>query len=140
MTTSKKVLLTPLVLFAFVDRNHPRHTQASAYMRYFAQQQFRVFVSITSVVRTYNDLRKHMSYSIAKDFLRAMFTGNIQILYSDEASSRATLKLLLSDVRYENNFEQALINVLADRNQIPQICSFEYSRFYFGINLFTLPF
>ena len=129
-----------MVLFAFVDRNHPRHTQASAYLRYFAQQQFQVFVTNSSVVRTYNDIRKHMSYSIAKDFLRAMFTGNIHILYSDESAYRATLKLLLSDIRYENNFEQALINVLADRNQIPQICSFEYSRFYFGINLFTLPF
>lgn len=140
MTTSKKVLITPQVMFAFVDRNHPKHSQASAFFRYFAQQQFQVFVSISSVVRTYNDIRKHMSYSIAKDFLRAMFTGNIQILYHDEALSRATLKLLLSDTRYENNFDQALINVLADHHQIPQICSFEYSRFYFGINLFTLPF
>ncbi len=140
MTTSKKVLLTPSVMFAFVDRNHPKHNQASAYFRYFAQQQFQLFTSLSSAVRTYNDIRKHMSYSIAKDFIRGLFTGNIQILYPDEAATRATLKLLLSDTRYENNFEQALINVLADRHQIPQICSFEYSRFYFGINLFTLPF
>jgi predicted nucleic acid-binding protein len=81
-----------------------------------------------------------MSYSIAKDFLRAAFTGNIQILYPDEPTTRATLKLLLSDTQYEISYEQALINVMADRQQISQICSFEYSRFYFGINLFTLPY
>jgi predicted nucleic acid-binding protein len=140
MAASKKVFLTPSVLFALLDRNHPKHSQADAYFRFFAKEQYQLFVTISSVVRTYNDIRKHMSYSIAKDFLRAMFVGNIQIVYPDEPTTRATLKLLLSDTQYEISFEQALTNVSADRRQISQICSFEFSRFYFGINLFTLPY
>jgi predicted nucleic acid-binding protein len=140
MAVTKKVFLTPSVFFAFVDRNHPKHSQADAYFRFFTREQYQLFTTISSVIRTYNDIRKHMSYSIAKDFLRAAFTGNIQILYPDEPTTRATLKLLLSDTQYEISYEQALINVMADRQQISQICSFEYSRFYFGINLFTLPY
>jgi predicted nucleic acid-binding protein len=140
MTASKKVFLTPSVLFALLDRNHPKHSQSDAYFRFFAKEQYQLFVTDSSVVRTYNDIRKHMSYSVAKDFLRAMFVGNIQIVYPDEPTTRATLKLLLSDTQYEISFEQALTNVSADRFQVSQICSFEFSRFFFGINLFTLPY
>lgn len=141
MTNSKRVLLTSGVLFAFIDRNHPKHNQASAYFRFFAQEKYNLYVTLSSVVKTYNDLRKHMSYAIAKDFVRAMFVGNIEILYPDEASTKTALKLILSETQRDfNNFDHALINVLADRNQIPQICSFEFSRFFFGISLFNLPF
>ncbi len=141
MITGKRVFLTPSVMFAFVDRNDPKHNQASAYMRYFAQEKYNLYITLSSIIKTYNDLRKHMSYAIAKDFIRACFTGNIEIVYPDEASTKAALKLILSETQRDfNNFDHALINVLADKNQIPQICSFEFSRFYFGISLFNLPF
>jgi predicted nucleic acid-binding protein len=140
MTNSKKVFLTSSVMFAFVDRNDPKHQQASAYLRCLAQGKYNLYITLSSITKTYNDLRKHMSYSIAKDFIRAMFVGNIEIVYPDEAATKAALKLILSETQRDfNNFEHALTNVLADRNQIPQICSFEFSRFYFGISLFTLP-
>ena len=140
MTASKKVFLSSSVLFAFVDRNHPKHQQASAYLRYFAQEKFQVSSSLSAVIRTHDDLRKHMSYSIAKDFIRALFVGNIDIIYPDEAATKAALKLMLSQPQQDLSFDQILMNVLADRNQISQICSFETSRFYFGINLFNLPY
>jgi predicted nucleic acid-binding protein len=138
--TSKKVFLSSSVMFAFVDRNHPKHQQASAYLRYFAQEKFQVYSSLSAVIHTHNDLRKHMSYSIAKDFIRAMFVGNIEIIYPDEAATKNALKLMLSQAQQDLSFDQILMNVLADKHGISQICSFETSRFYFGITLFNLPF
>jgi predicted nucleic acid-binding protein len=140
MAASKKVFITSSVMFAFIDRNHPKHNQASAYMRYFAQEKFQLYTAISSIIKTHNDLRIHMSYSIAKEYLRAMFVGNIEILYPDEAATKAALKLILSEAQQDSNFNHILINVLADRNQISQICSFEFAKLYFGISLFNLPF
>lgn len=140
MTTSKKIFLTPSVIFAFIDRNDPKHRQASAYFRYFAQEKCHLYIALPSVVRAYNNLRQHMSYSIAKDFIRAIFVGNVEIVYADEAATKMALKLILSETAQNLSFDQALINVLADRHQVPQIYSFEYSNFYFGIQSFTLPY
>lgn len=137
---SHKVLVTPSVLFAYIDRNHPRHTEASAFFRYFAQEKFHVYVTSFSIVKTYDQIKKHMSFSIAKDFLRIIYTGNIEVVYPDEALTKAAIKLLLGNTGQDQGVEQILINVIADRKQIPQIASFEYNNFYFGIQPFSLPY
>ncbi len=137
---SHKVLVTPSVLFAYIDRNHPRHTEASAFFRYFAQEKLHVYVASFSIVKTYDQIKKHMSFSIAKDFLRIIYTGNIEAVYPDEALTKAALRLLLSNTGQDQGIEQVLLNVIADRKQIPQIASFEYNNFYFGIQPFSLPY
>jgi len=140
MTSSKKVLVTSSVLFAFVDRNHPKHRQASAFLRYFAQDKFQVFVPLSEINLTYSQLKKHVSYGIAKDFLRTVFVGDLEILYSDEATAKTALKLALTPGQGDVSFSQVLINVLADKNQIPQICTLDFLKTYFGISIFNLPY
>ena len=137
--TSKKVFITSSVFFAFIDRNHPNHSQAAAFFRYFAQEKFRLYVNNFSVIETYNQVRKHVSYSIAKEFIKAIFLGNIEIIRADDAEEKTALRLILNEQNFDLTFEQALINVLADRRQIPCICSFEYTRFFYGITSFALP-
>lgn len=137
---SRKVLVTPAVFFAFIDRNHPRHAEASAFFRYFAQEKFHVFIASFSITKTYDQIKKHMSFSIAKDFLRIIYTGNIEVVYPDEALTKAAIRLLLSNTGPDQGVEQALLNVIADRRQISQIASFEYNTFYFGIQPFSLPY
>lgn len=140
MTKSKKVLITTEVLFAFVDRQHPKHGEVDAYFRVFAQEQYRVFVSSFTIILTYNHLKKHISYSIAKDFLRTIYTGNIEIIYPDENTTKAAMKLVLNSTNIDLPLEQALENVIADKHQISQIASFEFQNFYFGIQPFSLPY
>lgn len=140
MTQSKKVLITPAVLFSFIDRQHPKHTQSEAFFRFFAQESFHLFASNFSIIQTYNDLKKHISYGIAKDFVRTAYLGSIEILYPDEFVTRQALKLVLNNTGADLTLEQALINVLADKNKISQIASFEYTNFYFGIEPFSLPY
>lgn len=137
---SRKVLVTPSVFFAFIDRNHPRHSEASAFFRYLAQEKCHLFVAVFSITKTYDQIKKHMSFSIAKDFLRTIYTGNIEVIYPDEALTKAALKLLLTNTGQDQGLEHALINVIADRKQIPQIATFEYPTFYFGIQPFSLPY
>lgn len=140
MTNSKKVLLTNSVLFAFVDRNHPKHRQAAAYLRYFGQNQFQVYVPLSEINTTYTNLKQHVSFGIAKDFLRTVFIGDLEILYSDEPSAKAALKLALTPGQGDISFNQVLINVLADRHQIPQIASLDFLKTWFGISIFNLPY
>lgn len=137
---SKNIFITSAVFFAFVDRNHPKHQQSSAYFRYFAKEKYHLTTASFSISKTYYQLRKHMSYPIAKDFLRALFLGNIEITYPDESMTKAALKLIFQNTGYDLTIDQALTNIIAYRAQIHQICSFEYSSFYFGISLFSLPF
>lgn len=137
---SKKVFLTPAVFFAFIDRNHPKNQQSRAFFRYFAQEKYHLTTASFSVLKTYYQLRKHMSYSLAKDFLRTLFLGNIEIVYPDESMMKTALRLILQNTGFDLNFDQALTNIIADRKQIPQICSFEYSSFYYGLQLFALPY
>ncbi len=137
---SRKVLVTPSVFFAYVDRNHPRHSEASAFFRYFAQEKFHVYTTSFSVSKTYDQIKKHMSFSIAKDFLRVIYTGNIELIYPDETLTKAALKLILTNTGQDLGIDHALLNVIADRRQISQIASFEYNSYYFGINAFALPY
>ena len=81
-----------------------------------------------------------MSYSIAKDFIRSLYLGDIELIRSEDSDEKSALRLILSEQNYDLTFEEALVNVLADRRQIPQICSFDSSRFLFGITPFTLPY
>jgi predicted nucleic acid-binding protein len=140
ITHSKKVLLAPSAFFSFIDRNHPKHSTSRAYFRYFANEGYRLFTTANTVTITYNQLQKHMSYSIAKTFLRTIYLGDVDIIYPDEAMTKSALRLIFSNTGGAIGFEQALINAVADRLQIPLIVSFEYSTNYFGVSAFTLPY
>lgn len=137
---SKKVFITNSVFFGFLDRNHPKHFEAEAYFRYFSQESYRIYTANFVLIKTYAHLRKHISFSLAREFLRASFTGNIEIVYPDEAITKAAVKLILGSQSPDLDLEQAIINVIADRNQIPYICSFDYSQYFFGLQPFVLPY
>ncbi len=139
ITTSKKAFVTTSVFFAFIDRSHPNHSQAAAFLRFFAQEKFHLYTSNLCVIETYNQIRKNMSYSIAKEFFKAIFLGNIEIIRPDESEEKAALRLLFTEQNFDLSFDQALINVLADRRSISTVCSFKYTRFFFGITAFALP-
>lgn len=140
MTRSKKVLTTREILFSFIDRQHTKHAEAEAYFRFFANEGYHIYTPSFAVMDTYAQIRKHMSFSIAKDFLRTIYLGSIEIIYPDESTTKNAIKLILSNTSDDLTMDQALINVIADKNQIPQIASFDYQYFYFGIQPFTLPY
>lgn len=136
---SKKVFVAPSVFFAFVDRAHPKHEQATAFFRYFAQAGYFLFTDIETIVETYRQLYRHISASLAKDFLRTIFLSNLNILYPDEGDIKAGIKALVSYQSTDLTFPKALMAVFANRRGIPQICTFEYLHSLFGLTLFYLP-
>jgi len=137
---SKKVYITGSVFFAFVDRNHPKHPVAEAYFRYFAQEGWHLYTAGFTLTKTYGQLQKFISHSIAKEFLRSIYLGNIEIVYPDEPATKAAAKLILGSQSPELDLEQALINVISDRHQILFVCSLDYSQYFFGIQQFSLPY
>lgn len=137
--TSKKVFLAADVFFAFVDRAHAKHEQASAYIRYFAQEEYFLFTDIVSLNLVYEQIYKDISASLAKDFMKTISLSNINIIFPDESDLKTTYKTLQLSNSTELTFIKALASVLAEKRNIGQICTFEYLQPLFGISLFYLP-
>jgi predicted nucleic acid-binding protein len=137
--TGKKVFLSADVFFAFIDRAHTKHEQASAYIRYFAQEEYFLFTDIVSINLVYEQIYKDISTSLAKDFMKTISLSTINIIFPDESDLKATYKTLQLSNSTELTFIKALISVLAEKRSIGQICTFEYLQPLFGISIFYLP-
>ena len=136
---SKKVYIAPTGFLALIDRAHPKYEQASAYFRYFAQDNYALYTDISSIIETYNLIYKDISPSLSKDFLRTIFLGNINIIYPEERDIKASFKSLTNYQSAELTFNQALRAVLANRRGISNIFTFEYLHPLFGQTVFYLP-
>lgn len=138
-TASKKVFLESDIFYAFVNRAHPKHPEASAYFRYFAQEKYQVFTSYPVIEEAYKDIYNKISPSLAKDFIRGISLSSINIFYPTESDLKAALKALINFRNTDLTLEQSQTAVFANRNSIPQICTFEYLHPLFGQSVFFLP-
>lgn len=136
---SKKVFIAPSVVVAFIDRAHPKHEQASAFFRYFAQEEYQLYIDLPSMLKAYNLIYKDISPSLGKDFLRTMSLTNINIIYPDENDYKAALKALINFQSTELIFPDALIATLCVKRNISQVCTFDYLHALFGLSLYYLP-
>jgi len=136
---SKKVYIAPDILTAFVDRANTKHDQAAAYFRYFSTEHYNLYTDILSVYEASTTIAMHISPSFAKDFLKTMLFSSITILYPEESETKSALKLVTSDPSGELTLQRTLMAVLADRKNIPQLCTFEYYRTLFGLSMFYIP-
>src|ERR1035437_9390058 len=132
MATNTKLFITASVFIAFIDRTHPKHAQAVACFRYFASQKYRLFTSYSNLADVYRTIFNDISPFLAKDFLRAVTLGSINILYPTEADTKAAIKALTSSQSNELNFVDAQTEVLAYRNSILQVFSFDSIHLLFG--------
>lgn len=136
---SKKVFMSSDVLFAFVDRAHPKHDQADAYFRYFAQEEYSLYTDMYSIMQAYTQIYSDISPSLAKDFMRTIQLSNFNILYPDESDVKAGLKALINFQSTDLTYPKSLMSVLANRRGIQNVCTFEYLHPLFGLHLFYLP-
>ena len=81
---SKKVLIEANVIFAFVDRAHPKHEQASAYFRYFAENEYTLYLDTLNLNEVYEKIYNSISPSLAQDFLRVLFLSNPNFIYPEQ--------------------------------------------------------
>ena len=139
MALSKKVFLASSVYRAFIDRAHPKHDQASAYLRYFAEEEYYLFTDPSSLLDAYRQIYADVSPSLAKDFMRTMYLSTVNILYSEERDYKAALKTIVNYKSTDLTFEKALMAVLCARRDITQICTFDYLHPLFGQSVFYLP-
>lgn len=137
--TSKKVFVTTELLYAFVDRAHEKHAQASAYFRFFAQEKYFVYTGYLNIIETYRQIYEKISPSLAKDFLRGISLSSLNVLYPTENDMKAALKTLINYRTNELTFAQSQMAVLCNKNSIPQVCTFEYLHPLFGLSAFYLP-
>ena len=127
------------VFVGFIDRAHPKHEQAAANFRFFAEEEYMIFTDHTSLMDAYTTIYKEISPSLAKDFMRTISLSNINILYPEEQDSKAALKALVTYQSTDLTFPKALSAVLAQKRGITQICTFDYLHPLFGQILFYLP-
>ncbi|HSX40867.1 MAG TPA: hypothetical protein VLF68_04640 [Candidatus Saccharimonadales bacterium] len=136
---SKKVYIAQSAIFAFIDRAHPKHTQAAAFFRYFANTGYQLFTDYVTISETYQQLYQKIGPSLSRDFLRSLSFSTINILSPEQNDMKAAVKVLTSYKDSELSFPEALMSVLADRRGIEYICSFDYIHPLFGLTLFDLP-
>lgn len=136
---SKKAYLAPSSLYAFIDRAHTKHQQASAYFRYFSEEEYMLYIDTINLNVTYDIIYKKMSPGLAKDFLRIVSLSDINILSPDEPEVRATFKTISNYNSLDLTFSEALMAVIASKRSIPTICTFDYLHPLFGLNTFFLP-
>src|SRR3989344_1059507 len=135
---SKRVYIAPNVFVAFIDRASPKHTHAAAFFRYFALEEYVLFTDTVSMVAAYNQIYERISPTLAKDFLRALDLGSINMLYPDESDIKAALKTLITYRSTDLALPEALMAVMANRNRIQSICTFEFLHSLYGLQAFFL--
>ncbi|MCL6096329.1 MAG: hypothetical protein M1444_01420 [Patescibacteria group bacterium] len=136
---SKKVYISKSGFYAFINRADPKYEQASAYFRYFAEERYTLYTDSITLIDVYNQVYKDISPSLAKDFMRTVFLGNINVIFPDESDIKAALKTLINYQSTELTFGQALRAVLANRRGVGQIFTFDYLHPLFGLTVFYLP-
>ncbi len=136
---SKKVYISPSALYAFIDRAHEKHNQASAYFRYFSEEEYLLYIDTVNLNQTYDIIYKKMSPSLAKDFLRIVSLSDINVIYPDESETKATLKTVINYNSLDLTLAEAFMAVIANKRGISQICTFDYLHPLFGLNTFYLP-
>src|SRR6266567_4458813 len=112
---SKKVYVAPDGLTAFIDRAHKKHVQATAFFRYFAQEQCQLYSSIVSINETYMRLYNTISPSLARDFLRALSLSSINVLYPENADIKSAIKIIETGNSVELTFAKALMAVICNK-------------------------
>lgn len=135
---SKKVFIASDTFVAFIDRQHPKYLHAEAFFRYFSLEKYYLYTDIISINQSADTIRKNISTSLAKDFLKSILTGNLNILYPEETDFKKSIEILARS-QSEVSLENALIAVLCNQKDIRQICTFEYLHSFFGLQPFYLP-
>ena len=136
---SKKVYIETDGFIPFIDRGHPKHVHATAFFRYFAQERYQLYTSVTTINECYDYLYHSISPGIAKDFLRAMYMSSINIIYPEPSDIKSAIKVVATSSVVELTFSKALVSVMNNRRSIPQVCTFGYLPSLFGLQTFYLP-
>src|SRR3989344_6409681 len=118
MALSKKVILAPDVIYAYIDRGSDNHQQSVAFFRYFSEQNYRVFIDTLCLNEVYDDIYKKMSQDLAKDFLKIINLSDMNLIYPDEGEIKAAIKALINYRTLDLTFSQAVMAVVANRRNI----------------------
>ena len=136
---SKKVYIASDGFIAFIDRAHKKHVHASAFFRYFAQENYQLYVNVLDINETYTIIYNTISPSLARDFLRALNLSNVNILYPEASDMKTAIRTVESSNSVDLTFTKALMAVTCNRKSIPQIMTYEYLHALFGLQVFYLP-
>ena len=136
---SKKVYISSDGFVAFIDRGHKKHVQAAAFFRYFAQEQYQLYINPVTINETYMTIYNTISPSLARDFLRALDLSNINLVFPENADIKAAIKIIETSNTVELTFSKALMAVMCNKKSIPQIMTYEFLHALYGIQLFYLP-
>jgi predicted nucleic acid-binding protein len=136
---SKKIYIASDGIIAFIDRAHKKHVQATAFFRYFAQEQCQLYSNIVNINETYMTIYNMISPSLARDFLRVLSLSSINVLYPETADIKAAIKIIETSNSVDLTFSKALMAVICNKKNIPQIMTYEYLHALYGLQLFYLP-
>ena len=114
------------VLYAFVDRANPDHSQAIKLFDQLSLQGTALYTSIQSVIDTNNAINNQLGATLSLDFLQVMTESSIEILYPQKADFIAAYKLIKLNRYKQISLKEALNSVLMQKKGINQVLTFAY--------------
>jgi predicted nucleic acid-binding protein len=130
--TSRKIFIDSTVFFSFIDRSDNNHSKTVKTMERLAATGYNLYTSIQSINDTYAALAREVGLSIALEFLGAMISSNIEILYPQKSEYLAAIKILSSNRDKQISFKEAINATLMERKDISQILTYTYWHNLYG--------
>ncbi len=123
---SKKIFIDGSVLYAFIDRADPNHTQAAKTLDQMSLQDMHLYTSVQAVQEAYTAISRQLGSNLSIDFLQATVESTMEILYPQKADLLAAARLLKLNRSREVNLKEALTAVMMQRKGISFIFTFTY--------------
>lgn len=121
---SKKVFIDSSLFYAFIDRGDPNHSQAAKIMEQLSRQGSILYTSLQSVQDTYSALNDKMGMVLSHEFIQTIMESNIEILYPQRSDLISAFRLIKQNKGKQISLKEALISILMQKRNIPQIAAF----------------
>jgi predicted nucleic acid-binding protein len=126
MAVSRKIFIDASVLYSFVDRSDPNHTQAVKAMEQFSVAGVHLYTSIQAIQDAYTAVSRQLGTTLGYDFLQATSESNIEILYPQKSDFLSAVRLIKLNMNKQISFKEALTATVMQKKGIVQIVTFTY--------------
>jgi predicted nucleic acid-binding protein len=124
--TSKKIFIDASVLYSFVDRADPNHTQAVNAMQQFSFSNMHLYTSVQAIQDAYLAISRQLGNALGGEFLKAILESNMEILYPQKSDLISAYKLIRLNANKQINLKEAMTAALMQKRGIYQIITFTY--------------
>lgn len=138
MAQPQSIFIDTSAFLAFIDRADINHIKSVRVFELLARHNFQVYTSNLIVVQTFSRLEKDLGFSLAKDFLKTILEGNIQVLHPTESDLKAAYRFLKLNPERQISLMEVVNTHLMDKVRVVSILTFSYWHNLMGTSISPL--